>query len=271
MRFLTAGVGIPLFLLLLYAGGAWWAGLILSLTLLASREMGELLRRVSPNKNTPSLLLLMIGGVLFVLLAYTSATPAGLPPALSMLLLVSLLFAAFVRELFIAQRAPVHGVGGTLLGTVYPGALFAHLVLLRSLSHGFEWTLLVTLATWASDSAAYFVGSALGRRPLLPSVSPKKTWEGAVAGCGGGVLAGLVFALFTPLSLPAGIAGGLAVSLAGQIGDLAASSLKRQAQVKDAGTLLPGHGGILDRFDSMLFAGTVIYYSLLLLGGWPTG
>lgn len=267
-RFLTAGIGIPVLLGLLYAGGIWWAGIIMVLTLLASWEMGAMIRRASRSETAPSILLLTLGGVLFVALAYESD---GIPPLLWGPVLTILTIVAFVIEIGKEKRDPVHGVGGTLLGTLYPGALFAHLVLLRQLPHGFEWVLLVTLTTWASDSAAFFVGSAFGKHKLLPSVSPNKTWEGAIGALAGAVIVGAAFGLFTPIPTVVGAVGALFVSVAGQLGDLAASSLKRQAEVKDTGTLLPGHGGVLDRFDSLLFAGAVVYYGLLLYGGWPMG
>lgn len=269
-RLITAGLGIPLFLGMLYLGGPWWAGLVLLLAVLACWEMGFLLRTVSPVPDTPSRLLLLAGGVLFVVAAYTSD---GMPPAAWSPVAVGLTFAAFLREILRPVRAPMHGVGWTLFGAVYPGALFAHLVLLRNLTHGFEWLLLATLATWASDSAAFFVGMTWGQRPLAPALSPKKTWEGAAGGLCGGALTGALFAGFTSgvVDVGFGLAAGLLVSAAGQIGDLAASALKRQAAVKDTGAILPGHGGIIDRFDSLLFAGAVLYYGLLLTGRCPVG
>lgn len=267
-RLITAGLGIPLFLGLLYLGGPWWAGLVLLITVLASLEMGVLLRGVSPVPTTPSQLLLTLGGVLFVLLAYTSE---GQPPLLWTPVAIGLLLAAFVREIVRSERAPMHGAGWTLFGIFYPGALLAHLILLRAFPHGLEWMLLVTLGTWASDSAAFFVGSKLGRHRLAPTLSPKKTWEGAAGGLVGAAIVGALLARFTQISFGFGIIGGIVISLAGQAGDLAASALKRQAKVKDTGTLLPGHGGIIDRFDSLLFAGTVVYYGLLFTGGWPVG
>lgn len=267
-RLVTAGLGIPLFLGLLYAGGWWWAGLVLLLTALASWEMGSLLRAVSPVTSTPSRALLTAGGVLFVILAYTSD---GLPPLLWSPLALGLLLVAFVREIVRPERAPMHGVGGTLFGALYPGALLAHLVLLRALPYGFEWVLLLTLATWASDSAAFFVGNAWGRHRLAPTLSPNKTWEGALGGLAGGAVAGALLAAFTSVSFGFALGAGLVISAAGQIGDLAASALKRQAKVKDTGAILPGHGGILDRFDSLVFASAVLYYGLLLSGRWPVG
>lgn len=266
-RFVTAGVGIPLFLGLLYLGGAWWAIFMVLLTVIGSFEMGRMTHRVT-GSSTPSVVLFTSAGVLYVFAAYQSH---GASPHVWGPITFALLLAAFLREIVRPERTPVQGVGGALLGAVYPGALFAHLVLLRGLPNGFAWVLFVTLGTWASDSAAYFIGSAFGRRKLIPQVSPNKTCEGALGGVAGAALIGLLFGMFTEITVIEGLLGGVLISIAGQLGDLAASTLKRQAGVKDTGALLPGHGGVLDRFDSLLFAGPVVYYGLLLMRGWPMG
>ena len=121
---------------------------------------------------------------------------------------------------------------------------------------GMAWVLLVILVTWIADSAAYLVGRSLGRRKLAPALSPNKTVEGALGGLAGAALVAVAcFALF---GLPGGpltaIGAGVALGIAGQIGDLSESLMKRQAGVKDSGHLIPGHGGILDRVDALLFA-----------------
>lgn len=127
---------------------------------------------------------------------------------------------------------------------------------------GAQMVFYATLVTWATDSGAYLAGVSLGRHPLLPRVSPSKTWEGAVGGLVGATLVGWLcargFAVFmTPL---AGATLGLVVGLAAQLGDLVESLLKRDAGTKDSAELIPGHGGILDRFDSLLFTVPVTYY-----------
>ncbi len=121
---------------------------------------------------------------------------------------------------------------------------------------GLGWLLIVILATWFGDTGAYLVGRSFGKRPLLPAVSPRKTIEGSVGGLGGSMLAGglgvVLFGLGVPWHL--GVAFGLILGVVGQIGDLSESLLKRQAGVKDSGTLIRGHGGILDRVDALIFA-----------------
>lgn len=135
---------------------------------------------------------------------------------------------------------------------------------------GLGWILIVILATWFGDTAAYLVGRSVGRRPLLPRVSPKKTVEGSIGGLAGSMLAGLagvaLFGLDVPIWL--GALFGLALGAVGQVGDLGESLLKRQAGVKDSGTLIRGHGGILDRIDALLFALAVGYVLVPVVERW---
>ena len=142
------------------------------------------------------------------------------------------------------------------------GLLLSYLVALR-LEAGRDWVLLALLATFGSDTAAYFIGKAFGKHHLAPRISPAKTWEGAIAGLFGAVIICLLFTLPTPLQLPISygeaILLGVLVSIFGQIGDLVESMLKRNAGVKESGSLIPGHGGLLDRMDSVVFVGVVVY------------
>jgi phosphatidate cytidylyltransferase len=163
----------------------------------------------------------------------------------------------------------------------YAGWLLSHYVLLRQIATplsggwldflqiapGAAWVYLVLALTWADDSAAYFVGRRWGRHKMAPALSPHKSWEGAIAGFVAAVLAALlsvaVFGLpLTPLqAIVIGAAGGIS----GQLGDLAESLIKRQIGIKDSSNLIPGHGGVLDRIDSMLFSAPTVYYTLILL------
>lgn len=156
------------------------------------------------------------------------------------------------------------GWAWTIGGILYVGWLLSYFVGLRGLDDGRNWVFLALLVTFGSDTAAYFVGRALGRHKLAPRISPGKTWEGTIAGFLGAIIVALLFTLPTPLQLPIGcgqaILLGFLVSLFGQLGDLAESLLKRNTGIKDSGSLLPGHGGFLDRIDSIVFAGVVVYY-----------
>jgi phosphatidate cytidylyltransferase len=136
----------------------------------------------------------------------------------------------------------------------------------ESAPRGLAWVLAVVLATWVGDSSAYLAGRLLGRHKLAPSISPNKTVEGALAGLlGATVTSALWFAVSGLGPLWIGAAVGVVAGLSGQLGDLAESMLKRQAGVKDSGSVIPGHGGILDRIDALLFAFPTVYLTAMLV------
>jgi len=149
-----------------------------------------------------------------------------------------------------------------IAGILYVGWLLSFLVGLR-LDAGRNWVFFALFTTFGSDTIAFFVGRALGRHHLAPSISPNKTWEGAIGGVFGAIIVSLLFTLPTPLNLPLSygqaILLGLLVSVFGQFGDLVESLLKRNTGVKESGKMIPGHGGFLDRMDSVVFAGIVVY------------
>lgn len=155
----------------------------------------------------------------------------------------------------------------TLFGAVYPGML-AFLVATRGLSDGVFLALALVISVWVEDIAAYVVGSLAGRHKVAPRISPAKSWEGLLAGVAGCVAVWVALPLVTHVDLSAGLAlmTGVTVALGAFVGDLFESRLKREAGVKDSGTALPGHGGFLDRLDSLIFAGVVAYW-VLWFGG----
>jgi len=134
---------------------------------------------------------------------------------------------------------------------------------------GLQWTLILLLVIWVNDTAALVAGKTFGKRPFAPALSPKKTWEGAVSGllAGTAVAAALQALVFRDLPMAAVVVASVLIGVAGQLGDLAESMLKRAAEVKDSSHIIPGHGGVLDRMDSLLFAIPVLYFYLLVLYG----
>jgi phosphatidate cytidylyltransferase len=161
------------------------------------------------------------------------------------------------------EHAPARA-SASALAWFYCGYLVASVVAIR-MRFGFGWAILAFVVTWMNDTFAYFAGRFLGRHRMFPRVSPKKTWEGFAGGAVGSVVAALVLlAIFPAGWLPgldvAGCVGlGLGAAVVGPIGDLAESMLKRAAGVKDSGRLIPGHGGLLDRIDALLFVGPWVY------------
>lgn len=179
-------------------------------------------------------------------------------------ILAALVMLALVDALLFEEdvaRAPVR-VGLAALGGVYPGLLLSALVPLRHLPRGEYWIVLTLVVTWFNDTGAYFAGRFLGRTKLYPRISPSKTWEGAAGGLAAAIAGALgVRALFS-LALPwwGAVAIGAGASVLGPLGDLSESMLKRAFGAKDSGKVLPGHGGLLDRIDALLFTAPFVLF-----------
>jgi phosphatidate cytidylyltransferase len=162
------------------------------------------------------------------------------------------------------EDVPVR-VSAAALGWLYCGFLVAAVVAIR-MRFGFGWVVLAFVVTWLNDTFAYFAGRFLGRHPMLPRVSPKKTWEGFAGGAVGSVVGAWVLLAMFPGDWLAGLTAagcvvlGLVAAVVGPVGDLAESMLKRAAGVKDSGRLIPGHGGLLDRIDALLFVAPWVYF-----------
>ena len=158
----------------------------------------------------------------------------------------------------------------TMIGPIYVGFLLSHSILLRELGDDFlyqgrDWLIYAILVTFSTDTGAYFIGRTFGRHKLLVSISPNKTWEGAVGGLLCAVAASCTISSILEIDIALGgqIVLGILIGIFGQIGDLLESSLKRIAHVKDSGSILPGHGGLLDRIDSLIVTIPLTYYIVI--------
>ncbi len=156
----------------------------------------------------------------------------------------------------------IPALAATLFGIFYVNWLFGHLTFLRGLPHGKQLIFYLLLVVWSGDTGAYYFGKAFGKHKLAPIISPKKTIEGALGGTGASLLASCLAKLsFLPhLSYVDCVLLGILMAIVAQLGDLCESLLKRSANIKDSGTIIPGHGGILDRMDGVMFAAPVLYY-----------
>ncbi len=183
------------------------------------------------------------------------------------------LFVVFAALLFLGMGIAVADLRQAFLraatsvfGILYIFGVWRYAALLRVRSA--EWIMFALAASWVGDIAAYYVGSRFGRHKMAPTVSPGKSWEGGLASFAASVIFGVLYVKYLIPSAPvfAGALFGAAANVAGQVGDLAESALKRGAGVKDSGSMLPGHGGWLDRVDSSLFAIPVIYFLVRYFG-----
>jgi phosphatidate cytidylyltransferase len=253
----TALVILPALLAALLLGPPWLGVAIVVAALLAGLlEFFGLLRArgIPPLRGVG----LLLAAALFLDVAWPTWSPVPFVPLGAMLLLTVTLWRG-------ADLESVSSAAATLLGAVYLGALggtIAALLLLPPAAEG-AWRVVLLLAVQvASDSVAFFVGHAVGRHRLAPAVSPGKSVEGAIGGLVGGVLGALAVRSLGLPRLPVlhAVVLGVSVAAMGIVGDLDESLLKRWAGVKDSGTLFPGHGGMLDRLDSLLFGAPVLYY-----------
>jgi phosphatidate cytidylyltransferase len=223
-------------------------------------------------------------GAFWILLIVYSLDKLSLPPILDPVvfyldklipvpILALIVVAAFITAVWrrrITPRDRVSGVMAELSGIFYIGLfLYPALPIRYEFGHsaGLQWTLLLLLVTWGGDTFALIAGRKIGKRPFAPKLSPKKTKEGALSGflAGIGIAAVIQHFLFTDLPLEHAIAASILLGIFGQLGDLAESMIKRAAGVKDSSRLVPGHGGVLDRMDSLLFSFPVLYGYLLLI------
>ena len=256
-RVATAAVGIPIILALIFIGG-WPYTLVAAVGLAVAAAEFEHLHTHWRSPRT-IFTALIVGGV--AALAY----PLGggfvaLFAFAALLTLAGGLALSGVPRSADEALAP-HHARDMALAWLYVGVLGSTIVLLRDLEDGRDWVLLAVLGTFAVDTAAYFTGRTFGRHHMAPTISPKKTWEGFAGGWAGGIAAVLLLNVAFDLdAAPAAIVA-LAVTLplAAAAGDLVESWLKRRAQVKDASGLLPGHGGVLDRLDSLLFTFPLVW------------
>lgn len=281
-RLTVAAVGIPIVLLALYIG-RWALGPILAV--LCAGAALEVYRMAEQRGVRPLRVPGAMGAAALLLIAMLRPTVVGAAPLLwTATLLLVLTVALGVIWVRGSVGQPLLTLSVTVVGAVLPAGAFSYVIFLRHLPVPADpindvWGSLVGVSlvlyplatTWLTDSAAYFAGKRWGRRKLMPSVSPGKTREGALAGLVGGTVAGLLIALAfnawlgIALDPVLGALGGLALGAISQAGDLAESAWKREAGVKDSGAVFPGHGGILDRMDSLLFTIPAGYWWLALV------
>ncbi|MBC7332245.1 MAG: phosphatidate cytidylyltransferase [Synergistetes bacterium] len=256
-RILSAAVGAPLILFACWWGSYPFLAFVLVVGVLGVVEFYNIVayKGVKASRGAG-----IVATILLIVCAFFDNEQRTIIPTFLVLFLI------IIQVLKRERGSPLISIGATLLGFFYVSWLISYLILLRNLEDGRFWTIVLLLITWSTDTMAYVVGKTLGRRKLAPTISPNKTVEGFWGGVLGAILFSSVMGwLFALPPLWAFVFGGV-IGIWGQIGDLGESLFKREVALKDISGLIPGHGGVLDRFDSLLFNAPMIYYFLFWTG-----
>jgi phosphatidate cytidylyltransferase len=257
-RLISAAIGLPIFIIIVWLGNPWFALLLAIIAILGSIEF---YRMTSHNKIRP---IAYFGVAISFLIIISPYYPNFItkPCILTFAIIISLIWLLFQSS----KEGAFNNWAWIMAGILYIGWTISYWAELRNLEHGREWMLCSILTVMASDTGAFFVGKTWGKHYLAPTISPKKTWEGAIGGllCSiiASIILGIVFSL--PLNYWGLVLLGFIISTLAQLGDLVESLLKRNTSVKDSGNLIPGHGGILDRIDSFIFTGVAVYYCAII-------
>lgn len=260
-RIKTGLLLVPFVVGFILLGNPWLKYAILFLSLVALHEMYDVLKNYKPIKMVGYLALILHFTLLDQTMQYYSIY-------VSIFIMLTLIIMVTQYPKYSVVDAAL-----TIFSTLYVGLLFSFIVLIQDMNHGEFWIWLIAISSWGSDTCAYFTGIAIGKHKLAPILSPKKTIEGSIGGVLGagiiGCLYSLIYMYFVPTLSEHYIIIVVIIVMLGaiisQFGDLAASAIKRHFEVKDFGKLLPGHGGILDRFDSILFVAPTIYIAVLAI------
>jgi phosphatidate cytidylyltransferase len=260
-RIITGLIAGCFFLLLLWLGSYWFTGLIIGLAIVGYDEYLRMLQL----RNNRTLYLFGLIGVLVISAPWDQWGITLAVPWDKLIWLLMLLFLTIT--VWTKNKVNLDQAALIFIGVVYLGFGFHYMIATRLLEpHGLFWTLLVLICLWSADSGAYFGGMLFGKHLLWPAISPKKTYEGALGGIILSVVVTLVFSYAKPelLSVKHALLLAVVIAIVGQLGDFIQSAYKRAKGIKDTGTLLPGHGGVLDRVDSWLIVFPFVHLLTLI-------
>lgn len=262
-RVFTATIFIAITLAACILGGWLWC---LFIVVLAVVGIDELIKLVNVKGIYPDKGLIYFFSIMFVVLASLKM------PDYFIHVVVFAFIIVFVRFLFKNGKVSINDIFATVFTILYAGLLPVYFILIRNLSYedwalpghfvepGASYLILILMTIFASDIGAYYTGTKLGKHPLCPTISPKKTIEGAIGGTISGILMAMLIGMILELNMLHNFLLGIIIVIAAQLGDLCESLIKRDIGVKDSGDIVPGHGGILDRADSYIFTAAASYY-----------
>ncbi|MBF8983057.1 phosphatidate cytidylyltransferase [Lutibacter sp. B2] len=255
-RIISALVAIPLFLYVIIKGGLTLRLAVLFLAFMAANEFFNAFKNIDIYGSKPI--------AIFAIISMFLITLKEIDQKLIMAWFFIIMIATFINTIFNRKLNPLSSAI-TMLGVCYVIFFMYHIVFIVNCSKYNYLIWLVFIVAWATDTFAYFSGYIFGKRKLCPNISPKKTIEGAIGGILGSILMSFLFAYFfaSEVTYHCMIIGFIG-SILGQFGDLTASMFKRYVGIKDYGNIMPGHGGVLDRFDSILFTAPTVYYYINL-------
>ncbi|MDD5382616.1 MAG: phosphatidate cytidylyltransferase [Candidatus Margulisbacteria bacterium] len=259
-RTLTVLITAPIILACTYFGGIPFLVLILVLSIAAVNEFYNLMMKKG---FFPAYYVGNLITIFFIVFAYYALKRNWEPAHAAVLTLAAA--AALISGIFLKrEKDTIVDVAVTTLGMIYVGWFFSYLIFIRSLTEHGGYLFFLLFTVWAMDIAAYLAGRVFGHTLLMPSISPKKTWEGAIAGFIICLLAAWIFSWTARLEIGHALILGVLIGIFGQISDLIESLIKRDAGVKDSSDLLPGHGGVLDRIDSFVLTAPLMYYYVVI-------
>ncbi|MDY7018704.1 MAG: phosphatidate cytidylyltransferase [Chloroflexota bacterium] len=265
-RVVTAAIGIPVIVLAIWFGDPWFSFLIAVVAVGGTFEFYRMGR--GEGGNYPLIYFGLLWSLAIVLsplsLHYQAIN------SLPMIMVIAIVISLFLTLFHSPRERAFRNWAWIAAGVLCVGWMLSYWLNLRILEDGRNWVYLAILTIFANDTGAFFIGREWGKHSLAPNISPGKTWEGAIGGLVSAILGAIIVMailnLISPFALKYWqiILLGFLISLFAQLGDLVESLLKRNMGVKDSGKLLPGHGGILDRFDSFIFVGPAVYYYIVL-------
>ena len=257
IRTLTIFIGLPLVIFIIFRGGLLYNSTVVLLAILGTLELWYILKK----QYQPSIVSVILASLFFLLRKTLQGTSFS---DTSMLFTFVVLF-IFLEHFIFHRKNMIANISITLFASIYIGHLLSFLIALRGLENGIVLIIFALFTTWMSDTAAYIFGTFLGSKHIFPTISPKKTLEGSIGGMLGGSFCGLLFCFYLPINPFLLFLLGLLASVFGQSGDLFESMIKRTFNIKDSGRIIPGHGGVLDCMDSILFSVPVLYFCFLMI------